>query len=101
MAAPTKHQSFTEIIKPGSSYEFIGNQKYWIGASVLLVLLSFLMLPLNAFVLKGRGHMLNWGVDFRGGTELLVEFSRPVEAGDVRKALSGAGHENADVVKYK
>lgn len=93
-------QKFVEIIKPGSTVEFIGNQKYWIGSSIVLVLLTFLMLPLNAFVLESRGHMLNWGVDFRGGTELIIEFARPVDAGDVRKALVGSGHENPDVVRY-
>ena len=30
------------------------------------------MLPLNAFVFKGRGHVLNWGVDFRGGSEIVL-----------------------------
>ena len=34
------------------------------------------MLPLNAYVIKSRGHLLNWGVDFRGGSEILIEFSQ-------------------------
>jgi len=101
MAAQNPQQKFFEIIKPGSSYEFIGNQKYWIGLSIVLVALTFLMLPLNAYVIKSRGHMLNWGVDFRGGTEMLIEFSKPVDAGEVRKVLAEAGHENADVVRYE
>src|SRR5215467_6401922 len=101
MAAQNQQQKFFEIIRPGTSYEFIGNQKYWIGMSIFLVTLTFVMLPLNAFVFKSRGHMLNWGVDFRGGTELVVDFSKPVDAGEIRKALSGAGFDNADVVKYE
>ena len=59
------------------------------------------MLPLNAYVIKSRGHFLNWGVDFRGGSEILIEFSRPVEAGDVRKTLAENGFHDADVVKYE
>ena len=59
------------------------------------------MLPLNAYVLKGRGHFLNWGVDFRGGSEILIEFSRPVDAADVRKTLAANGFHDADVVKYE
>jgi preprotein translocase subunit SecF len=101
MAAQNQQQKFFEIIKPGSTYEFIGNQKYWIGLSIVLVLLTFVMLPLNSYVIKSRGHMLNWGVDFRGGTELVVEFSKPVDVGELRKVLSDAGHENADVVRYE
>jgi preprotein translocase subunit SecF len=99
MPAPTQ-QKFFEIIKPGSKYEFIGRQKYWIGLSIVLVTLTCLMLPLNAYVFKSRGHMLNWGVDFRGGSEIVVEFSKPVEAGEVRKTLADAGFADADVVKY-
>jgi len=100
MPATNTQQKFFEVIKPGSNYEFIGNQKYWIGLSIFLVALTFLMLPLNAYVFKSRGHMLNWGVDFRGGSEILIEFSRPVDAGDVRKTLASAGFPDADVVKY-
>src|SRR5581483_1658327 len=80
---------------------FIGMQRYWIGLSIFLVTLTFVMLPLNAFVFKSRGHMLNWGVDFRGGTELVVDFAKPVDAGEIRKVLADASHDNADVVKYE
>ena len=100
MAAP-KQQKFLEIIKPHSTYEFIGNQKYWIGTSIFLVVLTIIMLPLNAFVIKSRGHLLNWGVDFRGGTEMVIEFSRPVDAGELRSTLGQIGHENSDVVRYE
>jgi preprotein translocase subunit SecF len=100
MPAQNSEQKFFEIIKPGSNYEFIGNQKYWIGLSIVLVALTVIFLPLNAFVFKSRGHLLNWGVDFRGGTELMIEFSKPIDAGELRKALAESGHENADVVRY-
>jgi preprotein translocase subunit SecF len=100
MAAPSQ-QKFFEVIKPHSNYEFIGNKRYWIGISVVLTLLTLVMLPLNAFVIKGRGHFLNWGVDFRGGTELVIQFSRPVDAGELRKTLAEIGHDNVDVVRYE
>ena len=101
MAAQNQQQKFFEIIKPGSTFEFIGMERYWIGLSIVLVLVTFAMLPLNAYVFKSRGHMLNWGVDFRGGTELVVEFSKPVDPGEIRKVLAESGHDNADVVKYE
>jgi len=93
-------QKLFEIIKSGTDIDFIGNQKYWIGASITLVLITFLMLPINAYLLKDRGHVLNWGVEFKGGTELVVEFSKAIEASQVREALTSAGLSNADVVKY-
>jgi len=101
MATQNQDQKFFEVIKPHSTYEFIGRQKYWIGLSICLTLLTIIMLPLNAYVIKGRGHFLNWGVDFRGGSEILIEFSRPVEAADVRKTLAANGFHDADVVKYE
>jgi preprotein translocase subunit SecF len=100
MATQNPEQKFFEVIKPGSNYEFIGKQKYWIGLSIILVTLTIVMLPLNAFVFKSRGHMLNWGVDFRGGSEIVIEFSKQVEAGEVRKTLADAGFPDADVVKF-
>jgi preprotein translocase subunit SecF len=93
-------QKFFEIIHPGLDIDLIGKQKYWIGTSIVLILLTFIMLPLNAYVIPGRGHMLNWGVDFRGGTEILVEFSKPYDAGAVREAVTKGGYHNADVVQY-
>ena len=36
------------------------------------------VLPLNAYVFKSRGHMLNWGVDFRGGTVIEVQYAHAV-----------------------
>jgi preprotein translocase subunit SecF len=101
MPAQNEKQKFFELIHPGASYEFIGNQKYWITMSILLVTLTAVMLPLNAFVFKSRGHALNWGVDFRGGSEILIEFSKPVDAGDVRKALDDIHLGDAEVVKYE
>jgi preprotein translocase subunit SecF len=101
MAVQNQKQKFFEIIHPGASYEFIGNQKYWITMSILLVTLTAVMLPLNAFVFKSRGHALNWGVDFRGGSEIVIEFSKPVEAGAIRQALADIQLGDAEVVKYE
>jgi preprotein translocase subunit SecF len=100
MATQNEKQKFFEIVHPGAAHEFIGNKKYWITTSILLTLLTLVMLPLNAYVLKGRGHVLNWGVDFRGGSEVVIEFSKAVDVGEVRKALAEIGLHDAEVVKY-
>jgi preprotein translocase subunit SecF len=100
MATQNEKQKFFEIIHPGANYEFIGNSKYWITLSLVLTVLSIVMIPLNIFVIKGRGHALNWGVDFRGGSEILVEFSKAVDAGEVRKAMADIQMADAEVVKY-
>ena len=55
MAVPgNQDPKFLEVIKPHSTYEFIGRQKYSIGLSICLTLLTLIMLPLNAYVLEGR-----------------------------------------------
>ena len=100
MASQNPQQKFFEVIHPGANLEFIGNQKYWIGLSIVLVAITFLMLPLNAFVIKSRGHMLNWGVDFKGGSEILIEFSHDVDVQKIREALAETGFHDADVVRY-
>jgi preprotein translocase subunit SecF len=93
-------QKFFEFIKPGTNFDFVGRRKIWIILSLVAVLGSLAMLPINAFVLKDRGSMLNWGVDFRGGSEILVEFSRPVDAGQVREALNARNLHGAEVVRF-
>ena len=57
--AQNSDQKFFEIIHPHSNYEFIGKTRYWIGLSIVLTVLTLVMLPLNAYVFKSRGHMLN------------------------------------------
>jgi len=90
---------FFEIIKPGSNYEFIGRSRTWIGLSIVLTVVTIGALIYNGMS-KSRGHVLNWGVDFRGGSEIIIEFGKPVEVGEVRKILNDAGYHDAEVVKY-
>jgi preprotein translocase subunit SecF len=97
--ANSEKQKFTEIIRPGTKIEFIGNQWWWIGTSIFLLIVTFAMLPINRYVIKSRGAMLNWGVDFSGGTEMTVDFNRDVESGAIRSALDKAGFPNSDVVR--
>ena len=100
MATQNQDQKFFEVIKPHSNYEFIGRTKYWVGLSIVLTIVTFAMIFLNAYVIKSRGHFLNWGVDFRGGSEILVEFAHDVDVQKIREALAESGFHDADVVKY-
>jgi hypothetical protein len=40
MAAQNQEHKFLEVIKPHSTYEFIGRTKYWIGLSIVLTAIS-------------------------------------------------------------
>jgi preprotein translocase subunit SecF len=42
----------------------------------------------------------DFGVDFLGGTELIVQFSRPAPIGDIRSALERVGFGRAEIKAY-
>ncbi len=92
-------QKFLEVIKPGAHVEFVGTKKIWITISVILTLLTIAMLPLNAYVIPGRGQMLNWSVEFKGGSEIETSFAKPVEPAQVREALENAGFHGVEAFR--
>jgi preprotein translocase subunit SecF len=81
---------FRELVHPGTTYEFVGRGKLFLALTLLLGVLSIAMLPLNA---AWRGSPLDFSIDFKGGTEIVVSFGKEVGSGDVRKAMKDAGHE--------
>src|SRR5579883_371997 len=95
---------FFEVIRPDHNFEFIGRQNYFIGMSILLILLSIVMLPVNHFF---RGAALNYSIEFRGGTEMTVDFSGPQgkneeqATGRIKEALESGGFKDPEVVKLK
>jgi len=66
-------------IKPGTSFDFMGVSKYWIGISLFLVLASLAVLSVKGF---------DSGIDFKGGTKVIAEFKR--DAGVERTAIKKA-----------
>jgi preprotein translocase subunit SecF len=92
-------QKFFEVIHPGAKIDFIGTKKYWIGITIFLLVLTFAMLPLNAYVIPGRGQMLNWSVEFKGGSEIQTAFSKPVEPAQIRDALEAAGFHGVEAYR--
>ncbi|MBU1242457.1 protein translocase subunit SecF [Myxococcota bacterium] len=85
-----------EIIKPGININFMGSRKKAFMFSGTLVGLSLLILIGNMFM-PGRGTMLNYGLDFLGGTQIQLEFDRKVAPGDLRVALEKIGYKDASV----
>jgi preprotein translocase subunit SecF len=64
------------------TFDILGARKPWIIGSIVLTLLT-LFWPLVS--------KPNWGVDFAGGTELQVQFTGDVDAGQGREAIEAAG----------
>jgi preprotein translocase subunit SecF len=81
-----------EIIKPGRQFDFMSKRWLFIGTSLLLLLASII-----SFIVPGP----KLGTDFKGGTEVELAFTQPVEAGDVRHAVEKIGFESPDVVAVR
>lgn len=80
-----------ELFKPGRVYDFMSVRKYWIALSVLLALGSLLLL-----FYPGP----NYGTDFKGGTEIEVAFTKAVDGGEIRHAVTKSGaFSEPDVVQ--
>jgi len=71
-----------ELIKPGIEINFVRWRLVF-----LLVSLGLFIMAIVSFIIPGP----NWGIDFKGGTELRVRFFKPVEIGELRSLLSGLG----------
>jgi preprotein translocase subunit SecF len=80
-----------ELFKPGKIYDFMKVRAYWFALSVLLTLGSL-------FLLFYPGP--NYGTDFKGGTEIEVAFTKAVEGGEIRHAVTkGGAFSEPDVVQ--
>jgi preprotein translocase subunit SecF len=79
-----------ELFKHGKVYDFMSVRVYWIIFSLLGVVVSFfsvLVWPTPTY-----------GTDFKGGTEVEVAFTKPIEAGDLRSAVQKIGFAAPDIV---
>jgi preprotein translocase subunit SecF len=98
MALQKTQHKFFEIIRADHDFNFVGRMNLFLGASALLVILSIAMLPINYY---RHGHVLNFGIDFRGGTELRVDFRNPTDPAVIRQAMHDGGFGDAEAVKLK
>ncbi|MEY4512055.1 MAG: hypothetical protein RLZZ450_4177 [Pseudomonadota bacterium] len=80
-----------EFFKPRETIDFMKYRAPIISGSLLLALLGFL-----SVFWPGP----NYGIDFKGGTEVQLRFKKAVESGVVRQALSDIGYD-AEVVNVE
>jgi preprotein translocase subunit SecF len=71
-----------------TSIEFIENRKYFYIVSSII-----LFIGLAATIIKG----ISFGIDFRGGTELTLRFTNPVEIGEVRNCTDKIGFGQSEI----
>ncbi len=89
---------FRELIQPGTNFEFVNRGRKLLVVSLLVTLACIAMLPINHYV---RGSALNFSIDFKGGTDIVATFAKPVEAGAVRQGMKDSGFEQVDVSSFQ
>lgn len=80
-----------EFFKKQTNIDFLGLRKWTAVLSLILCLGSIFSLLF---------HGLNWGLDFTGGTQLQVSFSKSADMSEVRAQLAKAGFADAVVQSY-
>ena len=80
-----------QIVKPGTNFDFMGKKGIFLALSSLLVLGSLLSL-----IFVGP----NFGIDFRGGTDIILHFDKTVDSEQVRKAAISAGLAGPSVQRF-
>ena len=80
---------FLRLYRGQTSFDFIGNKKWWFGVSALIILLGIISLGT-------RG--LNEGIDFKGGTSWVVS-SQTLTVAEATAAVKSAGVTDPTVVQ--
>ncbi len=73
------------------TFDFMGNSRWFFSLSGTILLVG-------ALAIGGRG--INFGIDFKGGTEIQAALIKPATQAQVASAISAAGYSNASVQKY-
>ena len=68
-----------ELIKPGTRIDFVGRRRLFVTLSVAVIALCLIG------ILFAPGP--NWGIDFKGGAEMDVEFKAPIRIEELRDAV--------------
>ncbi len=80
-----------EIFKPGIKIDFLKISRPLLTLSALLVVGSWISVATIG---------LNFGIDFAGGSEAVIEFTEPVDVAKLKTTMSAAGLEAPEVVKF-
>lgn len=80
-----------EFFNPKSNVDFMGVRKFTATFSILIFIVS-----ISALVING----LKWGLDFTGGTQILVSYPNSIDLEQVRNELQVKGFKEAQVISY-
>lgn len=74
-----------------TNIDFMGQRRTWYVVSALVILGGMISLAI-----KG----VDYGIDFLGGTEIIVQFQAPVDIGNVRTAMDRIGLGKAEIKTF-
>jgi preprotein translocase subunit SecF len=74
-----------------TNIDFLGKRKVWYVVSTAMVLVGMI-----SVVFKG----INYGIDFQGGTEIVLAFQQKVEISDLRTSLTRVGLGTSEIKFY-
>jgi preprotein translocase subunit SecF len=74
-----------------TNIDFMGARRIWYAISACVILAGLVSLGI-----KG----IDWGIDFLGGTELVVQFSQPPGIGAVRSAMDKIGYSQTEIKSF-
>ena len=74
-----------------TNVDFMAKRRMWYTISVCVILLGVVSLAVKGF------HL---GIDFMGGTELIVELGQPPDLGKVRTMMDDAGFPRSEIKVY-
>lgn len=86
----SEHHKFRYLLPPGNNFAFVAKFKAWLVFSILAMTAAIAILFVNKSV---RGDYMNWTIDFKGGSEIVVAFRdsagayTKVDPGKVRETL--------------
>ena len=75
-----------------TNIDFMGKRRLWYTLSLTGIIIGMLSIPL-----KGG---LDFGLDFTGGTELIVQFQQPPDIGEVRSMMNNAGFTKSELKTF-
>lgn len=81
-----------EVFKPGLFIDFMGLRKYCLTVSILCNIAAIILL-----IYPGP----NYGIDFKGGTEIELAFNSNVGPAELRSTITGLGYSSPDIVSVE
>jgi preprotein translocase subunit SecF len=71
--------------------DFMGKRRIWYGVSVAMIVIGIL-----AMFIKG----VSLGIDFLGGTEIVIRFEKPVPIGEIRTVMGTIGLGQSEIKTF-